>query len=153
MWLQFATSPFLKLMNRYRKLEIIAGAVSLFIGCSMYLLFRNTSINLYRWVSSTFLGDPVNAMREAVSSWNLPFFVEYSLPDGLYCISYILIMDALWHDSKSWARHLIVLSIPLAAILHELAQGMGIAKGSFDLGDLACYVIPVIIYVIVKRKK
>ena len=140
-------------MNRNRKLELTAGAVTLFIGCAIYLLFRSPSINLYRWCSAIGIGDTIIAMRQATSSWNISDFLKYSLPDGLYCISFILLMDALWHDSKSWARHIIILSIPLIACLHEVAQGIGIAKGTFDIADIACYVIPVIIYVIAVRRQ
>lgn len=140
-------------MNRNEKLELTAGAVTLFIGCAIYLLFRSPSINLYRWSSATVFGDIIIVMRQAVNSWNIPDFVKYSLPDGLYCISFILLMDALWHDSKSWARHIIILSIPLIACLHEVAQGIGIAEGTFDIADIACYVIPVIIYVIAVRRQ
>lgn len=143
----------IKDMLAYRKQEAILGIVLLLAGCSIYLLFRSTSIKLYKWCIAIGMSDVLDSMRENVKYWRVPDFVLYSLPDGLYCTSYILIMDALWHDSRSFGKHLIIILVPLIACFHELAQGAGIAKGTFDNVDIVCYVIPIVVYMLYYIKK
>lgn len=137
-------------MSRYQTpsvlLQAVIGILLLFTGISIYLLFRSETITLYRWFVAAGMQETLVTLREGVSDWNIPSFVRFSLPDGLYCASYIMIMDAVWKKSKYSLRLLAASLIPLVAIVHELLQAAGLTRGTFDWGDLLCYSLPLLLY-------
>ena len=127
-------------------LELGLGILLLIVGIGIYLLFRSTSIRLYQWCMALPIADTIETWRNAAAGLSLPDFCKYSLPDGLYCASYILMSDAVWRRAKVWKRTLVVSIMPLVAISHELLQITGIAHGTFDLNDLFCYAVPLLSY-------
>lgn len=131
--------------------QLLCGITMLLCGCSIYLLFRSKTINLYQWCSMVGLADVIDILRMGVMNWQVPDFIRFCLPDGLYCASYILLMDAVWPDNGK-LRYLAVLFIPIVAIGHELLQCVGITKGTFDVSDLLCYIVPLAIYYYAKKK-
>jgi len=80
----------------------------------------------------------------------VPAFVRFSLPDGLYCASYVLLMDAVWQESGK-VKYFAVAFIPLVAMIHELCQFVGLARGTFDAADLFCYALPLFLYFIILK--
>lgn len=137
--------------TRSHKHEVIAqyaiGAILLLCGCCIYLMFRSKSITLYLWAEHIGLSKLLCEWRNSAQDWDLPDFILYSLPDGLYCASYVLVMDAAWPNTGNHLVKLIAVSaIPFAAFIHELLQAIGYAKGTFDVYDLLFYSVPLIIY-------
>lgn len=128
--------------------EILLGIVFLACGCAIYLLFRSKSLNIYQWCACFGLSDMVDSLRYAVQDWNITAWIRYSLPDGLYCAAYILIIDAIWHDDNRLIKFIIISLVPLVTISSELLQYFGLVKGTFDLYDLICYIIPPMFYLI-----
>ncbi len=130
-----------------KKVKVIAGALLLACGCVIYLLFRSTSIALYRFSCAIGLQNLLEQARGAVSDWQVPDFVRFCIPDGLYCLSYVILIDALW-SGKGVSKKIAVSVIPVAAIVHETLQGFGIVRGTFDTLDLLCYLVPWALYLI-----
>jgi len=71
--------------------------------------------------------------KESLGGW-----VVYSLPDGLWLFSYILLMGCIWNFNLKRSFYA---SFPLAfiAIGSELLQILGWVPGTFDVVDLLCY--------------
>lgn len=130
---------------RNRNKELFIGFLLLLCGCLIYLLFRSKTIRLYQWCEWAGLSESIDSLRQLAHGWQLSDFVLYSLPDGLYCASYILVMNALWNGGKK-SRMVMVSLIPMAAICHELLQAMGLVRGTFDPVDLLCYVLPLTVF-------
>ncbi len=122
------------------------GLFFLFCGCSIYLLFRSETINIYNWCSKVGMSEGIDFLRSIVDGWAVPSFVKYNLPDGLYCAAYILMMDAIWGKQNGMFKYIMISIIPFAAITYEVLQYFRVMKGTFDVCDLICYAIPVIIY-------
>ena len=133
------------------KAKIFFGIMLLVIGCLIYLLFRSKTLYIYVWCKSLGMSSPIDTLRIIVNDWSVPSFIKYSLPDGLYCTSYLLIMDAIWHEEKSWLKYLILAVVPLITIDSEILQYFGYVRGTFDLVDLFCYLVPPLLYVICFR--
>ncbi|SEA64928.1 hypothetical protein SAMN04487851_11043 [Prevotella sp. tc2-28] len=131
-------------------LQVILGVVFLTFGCFIYLLFRTKTLNIYHWCTFLGLSSFIDHERAWVSDWNIPDFVRYSLPDGLYCAAYILIIDAIWKDDDSLIKHLVIALVPLVTITSEIFQYFGLVKGTFDLCDLLFYSTPIIAYYLSK---
>jgi hypothetical protein len=126
--------------------KVALGISFLVCGCAIYLLFRSKTLNIYNWCSALGLSTPIDTLRIWVQNWNIPEFVRFCLPDGLYCAAYILFIDAIWHKDKSIIKNIIVLLVPLVTISSELLQLFGIVRGTFDIYDLVCYTFPLLVY-------
>ena len=128
--------------------KVSLAVLMLLCGSGIYLLFRSKTLNMYRWCASFGLSDEIDSLRYAVSDWSLSEFVKFSLPDGLYCAAYILMMDAIWQKECGWIKYAVVLSVPLFTITSEILQYFGLVKGTFDVYDLICYSFPPLIYIL-----
>ena len=126
--------------------ETILGVTFLIYGCFIYLLFRSKTLYIYQWGHALGLSNTIDKLRKYVESWDVSEFGRFCLPDGLYCAAYILTMDAIWHTDKRSIKYFIILLVPFITISSELFQYFGLVKGTFDLYDLMCYIIPPIIY-------
>lgn len=126
--------------------QFLSGLSMLAIGCCIYLLFRSKTLNIYHWCSALGLSDIIDDYRQITMLWNVPDFIRFSIPDGLYCAAYILFIDAIWHKDKGIIKNIIVLLVPLVTISSELLQLFGIVRGTFDIYDLVCYSFPLLVY-------
>ena len=106
-----------KIVMKSSTAKICLGFVLLAIGCGIYLLFRSKTLYIYVWCKSLGLSGYIDMLRLAVLHWSLPNFVKYSLPDGLYCASYLFIMDAIWHKDGTWQKYLIISVVPILTII------------------------------------
>lgn len=132
--------------------ESILGAVFLISGCFIYLLLRSTNLNIYQWCSAIGLSTFIDVIRTSTQTWCIPHFVRYSLPDGLYCAAYLLIMDAIWKKDSNILKYVILSLVPIITISSELLQYVGIVRGTFDVYDLLCYFVPIFLYIISDKK-
>lgn len=78
-----------------KAVKVIAGTMLLMCGCSIYLLFRSTSIALYRFSCAIGLGNLLELARKEVTDWHIPVFVRFCIPDGLYSLSYVILKAEL----------------------------------------------------------
>lgn len=123
--------------NRITAFSIALCAMSL--GGATYLLFRPTSLLLFSWLEKINMLDYIDTARGNIN-FSLPEWVIYSLPDGLWLLSYMLVIGAIWDfDLKHSAPALFFL--PALALISELLQLPGIVPGTFDPGDILAYLL------------
>lgn len=127
--------------------KVAAGLMLLGCGCAIYLLFRSTTIALYRVSCAIGLGGVIDDARMQTTHWDIPDFIRFSLPDGLYCLSYVILIDALW-PVEGTSKAIAASVIPTTAVIHEVGQGIGLIHGTFDTLDLCCYLVPWMLYLI-----
>lgn len=122
-------------MRKCKVLTVLLGISSFFIGGGLYLLYRSESLRMFTSIKAMGMYDLVSAIRphEGLDCW-----IIYSLPDGLWLFSYILLMAALWNFDT---RNTWLYSTPLVviAIGSEILQIPHIVSGTFDWVDLLCY--------------
>ena len=128
--------------------EVLGGIGFLTLGCAIYLLFRSETLNIYQWANAVGFSESIDSLRDTVREWRVPNFVRFSLPDGLYCAAYILMMDAIWHEDNGLIKYAVISIVPIVTISSEILQYFGLVKGTFDVCDLICYMIPPMIYFI-----
>ena len=128
--------------------KIILGATLLVVGCAIYLLFRSKTLYIYIWCKWLGLSGTIDTLRHFVSGWQVPDFIRFCLPDGLYCAAWFFFIDAIWHDDKRFVKYVVALLVPFVTIGSEILQYFGLVKGTFDAYDLFCYAIPLGIYMI-----
>ena len=136
--------------NKWVTSEVALGVLFLACGSAIYLLFRSKALNIYQWCSALGLSSMIDSLRNSVHGWNISEFVKFSLPDGLYCAAYILIIDAIWHYDNGIVKNIIISLVPFVTINGEVLQYYGLVKGTFDIYDLTCYAIPPLVYIAIK---
>ena len=120
----------------------LLGMALCLLGALIYLLFRPRVLLGFRLLDVLRMGTLADRWREAVSGWQLPDFVVYCLPGGLWATAWVLIANGIFHDRPRRTRLLWAAVIPAVGAVSELMQGMGLLPGTFDEMDLLCYAVP-----------
>ena len=134
-------------LSTYQISSLFISVLMLFMGGMLYLLFRDDSLLMFEWVRSVGLGNSLNYARDNTSWLFISDWIKYSLPDGLWCASYILLMATIWSNKKFLIRLIWTISLPCVAVITELLQLFGFLIGTYDSYDLICYIIPILIYI------
>lgn len=122
-------------------------------GTSIYLLFRSREHLGFALLDSVGLTTAVDAIRSLTGGIDMPEFVRFCLPDGLWTTSYILFSDYINKNERFAIRLLLVSIIPLLGIVSEVLQYVNMIPGTFDPLDLACYSIPLLVWIGVRRNE
>jgi len=138
------------LKSKARRIELALALVLFLFEGFLYLTFRSTELNMFRLYEHA--GPWVDSLREWGRALSLPQWVRYSLPDGLWLLSYLLLVDAIWNrfDKMSCVWYLIM---PAIAFGSELAQVWWGLTGTADMMDFVCYAGAVVITLIVIYSK
>ena len=141
------------MQNRW--IVLIISMTSLFLGVFIYLTTRSESIYITQLVSQLYDGVVLQFIQDLFQFTNIPYWVVYSLPDGLWMFALILIILLLWDfklnkDSLLW----IVMAIT-TGILFEVLQGLNMIKGTYDIADLLLISIGAILplsFIFIKKR-
>lgn len=137
-------------MDQKTKLKVYVSGLSLFlffIGGMIYLMFRSESLVMFHWFEALHVKEYVVSLH---MSYILPQWIVYSLPDGLWLCSYVLIVSVIW-DFELRQGYPYIFSLPFVAIVSELAQAIGWMRGTFDWLDLLCYVLGLLLGCIIVK--
>jgi len=118
----------MKRLKIYFSLSVLA----LIAGFLMYYFFRSSNILVYQWFD--FLPRNNNTITFSRSSLLINFF-RYNLPDGLWILSGLLFLRALWHE-KPKTFLVYQLCFLCIAFCFELLQLFDEIAGTFDIFDL-----------------
>jgi len=135
-------------VNRVKTGQIAAGLVVLIVGGAIYLLQRTRSLLMFHVADKLGLGQAIDRWRDTAGGRDLPEFLVYSLPGGLWATAYIAITDGLLKGQSKGKRLAWASVIPAAGIASELMQYAGWLPGTADVADLICYGLPYIAYII-----
>ena len=105
----------------------------LFIGCLIYILFRTDTLLYNKLLGNLFT---------PIASHNtfLQRILVFSLPDGLWAMSYTMLIFHLRND-KTLKTLIWSIIIPIVGILSEISQYYSLIPGTFDIIDLIMYFI------------
>ena len=130
-----------------RCLTAFVGLLTLTAGGMVYVLYRSQSLLVFHIANKLGLSAWTAHLRHNAPVLNVPEWMIYSLPGGLWAIAYILIIEAVTQPWPPRKRMMWASSIPLCGIASELLQGIGCLPGTFDFIDVLCYGIPLGIYI------
>ena len=134
-----------------RCLTAFVGIFFLTVGGIIYMLYRTQSLLVFHIADNLGLTAWITHLRQDAPILNVPEWVIYSLPGGLWAAAYILIIEAITQPWPQKKRMLWASSIPLCGIISELLQGLGCLPGTFDITDAICYAVPLAIYLVDKK--
>lgn len=123
-------------------ITILLGLCFICISTAIYILLRTVDIPVVRFAES--IGLRNSAISE--NAYSIPAWIRFSLPDGLWLLSYEMFVALLWkYDYKNKFYILFYLFMPLFAIVCELLQINGVVRGTFDVADIICYIVAAIL--------
>jgi len=124
-------------INRIKLTYFVSAFAALLAGIAIYAIFRNIN----NMIVFQFFPKPkfLNSLYFQVNTDVLWIYLfVYNLPHGLWCLSILLIIRAIWMHNNTW-RIFYSVSFIAAAIVLEIAQFLEIVPGIFDMLDLASY--------------
>ena len=134
--------------GKAKVISYLLSSLLFLIGGFIYIAFRTTSLLMFKWFDILGLSNAIYTIRAGVSDCKIASsWILYSLPDGLWTLSYIIVMAALW-DFDLCKHYLIVFFIPILAIVSEVFQAFGLVHGTFDLVDLITYITATVLGII-----
>jgi len=124
--------------KNWTELCIYLCAIALITGGIIYLLFRPNEALFFRWMRTLGFNSLISYFRQISLSinLNLPEWVVYSLPNGLWAFAYALLITLIWADSKSRFRYFWIASIPILVLGFEILQFAGTIPGTFCFQDI-----------------
>jgi hypothetical protein len=144
-----------KRITRLKLKYFIAAFASLFIGIGIYAFFSNTNnILLFRFFPKLSLLSMLYMPIKKDSIW--AYMLLYNLSDGLWCLSALLLIRAIWLANTFW-NVIYGCIFFVIAIVFEIAQLAGIIHGTFDALDLVfmslfAFMESIIFYLFIRRR-
>ena len=136
-----------------KKAQLVLGIATVLTGAVIYILFRPTSLLIFRVFKALGLMKAISKIRALTSGIHLPDFIINCLPNALWVISYIIIMDYLWKDKTEITKLRWAVVVPVIGCVSEYLQLIHYIPGTFDIWDFLCYSIPFILYYIYLKTK
>jgi hypothetical protein len=129
-----------------RTLFFLFAAAAILTGGFVYLLFRPTSLLMFKWLDALAAWRWVESLRHAAigAEQLIPNWVIYSLPFALWVFSYLLFIELIWGNSEPSARLIWYWTVPLIAVLTEFMQIFHVISGTFDWLDLLLILVAVV---------
>lgn len=118
-------------------------ALPLLIGGGIYLLWRDPSLLMFRWLDALGLDGLFIAPRAWVAPLrpSLPDWLLFSVPDGAWVYACVAFFARLWRDGPPLPRWLWTALGPALALGGEVGQLAGVVPGTWDIVDVAWYAI------------
>jgi hypothetical protein len=129
----------------------------IFLGASIYLLFRKDTLLVFSWIEYFGATDIVFFIRNNVFFIRkyIPDSILYSLPDGIWVYSGTIAFVAIWKKNSNSPFCIFWISLSFTcAIVAEILQLFGIVNGTFCSVDIVFYILffCLALYPYVKRR-
>lgn len=134
---------------RNSKITTINVILPLIIGGLIYISFRSTTLKMFIWVKYIGIDSIISTIRQKLSYLKLylPSWTYYSLPDGLWVYSFTSALIILWNNKFKIAKFWLLIPLFSGAII-EVAQGLKIIRGTFDILDLTLSIVASLLSII-----
>lgn len=136
--------------NIKRITKVLTALVALFFGGLVYIVFRRESLLMFNWFYELGLKDIIIGLRQEYGQMNLLEWVRYNMPAALWLFSYLFIIDSIWEDNNNPKYRFFILILPTIAVVSEIMQFFEILPGTFDLLDVAGYLLATLLFITIK---
>jgi hypothetical protein len=83
---------------------------------------------------------------------DLPYWVYFSLPDGLWVYSFSCALLILWRNNHEMAKYWLLIPF-FSGIIIEIAQGLKVFRGTFDIIDLIFSIVALLSSILIINYK
>lgn len=126
------------------------GMIMFLIGITIYFVFRSSELYMFRMFPHGNIPTWLVNLRYQLSSLHVPEWVRYCLPDGLWLLSYMLIIESIWDEEATWLYGVFLWILPVTAIIAEFLQIGYLIPGTGDWRDVIFYVLGILTFLIYK---
>lgn len=128
----------------------VLAIILLLWGTAIYVLYRPLNLYLFKLFELTNTLTTIEQLRSSFVDINIPDWVIYNLPDGLWLLSYMLIIDMIW-NSEEILKTVFLWIVPVMIACHEFLQLLGVVRGTWDVLDLLSYFLAICMYLLIKN--
>ena len=124
------------------------------LGEMAYILYRPLDLYMLWPFKATGTIQVVERIRNNnifPSKESLPDYIVYNMPDGMWLLSVMLVMEAIWAEEECVSKKCFVWSMPVIIVVWEVLQYLGIASGTWDTGDILAYMTAIIVFITIKK--
>jgi len=134
----FTKQDWIKPAIRARRINFLIAGLAVFTGGMIYVLCRPLDYSFFQWIRSMGFDGALYFLRVHILpiGRQLPEWIIFSLPDGLWAFAYTLLILTIWAGSHSILKYVWYATIPILVMGFELLQGTGIAGGTFCTNDI-----------------
>ena len=127
----------------FKKVTIvyIISILSLFSGVLLYLIYRPTSLIIFKWIKYLGLYELVLNLRVNLKDYTPPDFIIFNLPNGLWILSVTLLLHTIWINKFNVSFKIYLSLILVLIIIPEILQFLKLIPGTFDVFDLIVNII------------
>lgn len=137
--------------SRRKKIKLIGLAIASFaLASSIYLCFCSTDLLFYDLFCIDAEAEWIQSIRSIFSNTQVPVWFKHNLPDALWFMSFLLIMEVIWSSSENCYKNIFIYSLFLMAILAEFFQYYHLIPGTGDWMDVIYYLLTLLTYYIFK---
>ena len=133
-----------------KAIKILISFFSLSVGGLIYIGWRSKTLSMFCWFDNLQLSGFIERIRSVCARYDVSDWVKYSLPDGLWLFSYLLLIDTIWNEKETLSYKIYLWILPVIAISTEILQIFAIVPGVFDFSDLLCYLGAVVVFLLIK---
>lgn len=132
------------------KALIFLSSILLISAIYIYLSNRSEDMILYTWLGLDNNNDVFKYIRN--HSHNFAPWIKYNFPDGLWLLSYLLLMESIW-DTNKGLKCLFCFPIIIFAFVIELLQFSGNYPGTGDVLDIMFYIMAILLFLLIIKLK
>ena len=122
---------------------ILVSAFLFLLAVYIYVSNRSGDMELYSWLGIDYNNHIFKLIRN--NSCSLSSWVKYNLPDGLWMLSFLLLMESVWGNEKQLKWTFCVPMIVFAFVL-EILQFKGWFPGTGDVLDIVFYIAAILLF-------
>lgn len=137
-----------------KKLVFIHVLIPLLFGGLIYISFRSQSLRMFNWFEWSKIDFFTSLIRNLIypAKKYIPPWFYFSLPDALWVYSFSSALLILWKDQFKKGIYWLLIPLISGSII-EIAQGLKLFPGTFDILDLIfCTVALYLSTIIIKYK-
>lgn len=125
------------------------------VGELIYLLYRPLTIIMFKPFELSGTMSFVYTLRKTSlfpPYEGVPEWIVYSLPDGLWLLSFFFLMEYIWYGETSHKKYVFTIFISIMIVVWEVLQYIGIMPGTWDKKDLLAYLFAIVFYHLIIMK-
>jgi hypothetical protein len=115
--------------------------IPILFGSLIYIAYRPKSLLVFNWLNALQLSWFVSIIRNFLGVIHAPYFILYSLPDGLWVYSFSYCCFLIWNNKLSSYQAFFWIFLPFCiGIGSEFLQLFNIIQGTFSISDIIAYI-------------
>lgn len=137
--------------NIARTIETTISIVALTVGGLIYIIFRSESLLMFQWLKEIGIMEYVERLRLEYGHYNIYEWVKNCMPAGLWLLSYLLIIDAIWRKENTLTYKIFIGLLPVLSFCSEIMQYYRLLPGTFDIMDICSYLVAILLFILIKN--